>query len=97
MGQPIYVTGPTYEGKTIKALNRSVLVPTSMWKAMHVPVQGTAAWIVTNTANSRCQVVSIAELARRTGIDPFPWLAVAAKAKVPAFPSFRRDRAKRDR
>lgn len=32
-----------YEGKTIKALNGRVLVPTSTWKAMHVPGQGVGA------------------------------------------------------
>jgi len=97
LGDAYVVTGPAYEGKTIKALNGRVLVPTSTWKAMYVPGQGAGAWIATNTANPRWQVVSIAELARRTGIDPFPRLAAATKAKVPAFPNFGRERAKRDR
>lgn len=97
LGDAYVVTGPAYEGKAIKALNGRVLVPTSTWKAMYVPGQGAGAWIATNTANPRWQVVSIAELARRTGIDPFPGLAAATKAEVPAFPNFGRDRAKRDR
>lgn len=97
LGDAYVVTGPAYEGKTIKALNGRVLIPTSTWKALYVPGQGAGAWIATNTAAPRWQVVSIAELTRRTGIDPFPRLTAATKAKVPAFPSFGRDRAKRDR
>ena len=97
LGDAYVVTGPAYEGKTIKALNGRVLVPTSTWKAVYVPGEGAGAWIATNTSNPRWQVVSIIELARRTGIDPFPRLAAGTKGKVPAFPNFGRDSAKRDR
>lgn len=90
------VTGPAHEGKTIKALNGRVLVQTSTWKAMYVPGQGADAWIATNTVDFRWQVISITELARRPGIDPFPRLAAATKAKAPALPDFGRDRAERD-
>lgn len=97
LGDAYVVTGPAYEGRAIKALNRRVLVPTSTWKALYVPGQGAGAWIATNTATPRWRVISIAELSHRTGIDPFPRLAAATKAKVPAFPNFGRGRAKRER
>ncbi len=97
LGEAYVVTGPAFEGTAIKRLNKRVLVPTSTWKALYVPGQGTGAWIASNTASPRWQVVSIAELTRRTGIDPFPRLTAATKAKVPAFPNFGRERAKRDR
>lgn len=97
MGETYVVTGPAYEGSKIKALNRRVLVPTSTWKALYVPGQGAGAWIATNTATPRWQVVSIAELTRRIGIDPFPRLDAATKSRVPAFPDFERPRAKRSR
>ncbi|RYY07053.1 MAG: DNA/RNA non-specific endonuclease, partial [Alphaproteobacteria bacterium] len=77
LGEAYVVTGPSYEGSRIKALNRRVLVPSSTWKALYVPGQGAGAWIATNTPAPRWQVVSIAELARRTGIDPFPRLDAA--------------------
>lgn len=88
LGEAYVVTGPSYEGSRIKALNRRVLVPSSTWKALYVPGQGAGAWIATNTAAPRWQVVSIAELTRRTGIDPFPRVDGAIKTKVPAFPNF---------
>lgn len=97
LGTTYVVTGPLYEGSKLKTLNGRVLVPTSTWKAVYAPGQGAGAWIATNTAAPRWQVVSIAELTRRTGIDPFPRLAAATKAKVPAFPNFGRENAKRDR
>ncbi len=97
LGDAYVVTGPLYEGATLKRLNGRVLVPTSTWKALYAPGQGAGAWIATNTATPRWQVVSIAELTRRTGIDPFPRLPAATKTKVPAFPDFGRDDARRDR
>lgn len=80
------VTGPLYEGSNVKALKGRVLVPTSVWKAVLVPNQGAGAWIATNEAAPKWRVVSVAELARRTGVDPFPGLSAATKSKVPAFP-----------
>ena len=88
LGDAYVVTGPLYEGAKIKSLKERVLVPTSVWKAIYVPGQGAGAWIATNAARPKWQVVSIATLAGRTGIDPFPKLDAATKAKVPAFPTF---------
>lgn len=97
LGAAYVVTGPLYEGTNIKALNGRVLVPTSVWKAIYVPGEGAGAWIATNAAAPRWQVVSVAELTSRAGIDPFPAVPAATKAKVSAFPNFGRGRAKRDR
>lgn len=88
LGEAFVVTGPIYEGANVKTLKRRVLVPTSVWKAVHVPGQGAGAWIATNTARPRWTVVSIQALTARTGVDPFPTLDAATKARVPAFPSF---------
>ena len=88
LGEAYVVTGPAFEGRSLRRLNRRVLVPSHVWKAVHVPGQGAGAWIATNDARAKWQVVSIAALAARIGIDPFPKLEAAAKAKVPAFPTF---------
>lgn len=88
LGETYVVTGPAFEGGNLKRLNGRVLVPSHVWKAIYVPGQGAGAWIVTNDALEQWQVVSIAMFAARTGIDPFPKLDAAAKAKVPAFPTF---------
>ena len=88
LGEAYVVTGPTYLGGRIKRLNDRVPVPTHVWKAVHVPGQGAGAWIATNDAAARWEVVSIAQLTARVGVDPFPKLDAATRAKVPAFPVF---------
>lgn len=88
LGETYVVTGPLYEGTDLKRVGGRVLVPTSVWKALYVPSQGAGAWIATNEAKPKWTVVSIATLAGRTGIDPFPTLDAATKAKVPKFPNF---------
>ena len=88
LGDTYVVTGPAFASGSLKRLNGRVLVPSHVWKAVYVPGQGAGAWIATNEPNAKWEVVSIATLAARTGIDPFPKLDSAAKAKVPAFPTF---------
>lgn len=88
LGEAYVVTGPLYEGADLKRVGGRVLVPTAVWKAIYVPGQGAGAWIATNEPTPKWRVVSIATLTKRTGIEPFPTLDAAAKAKVPAFPNF---------
>jgi len=88
LGETYVVTGPAFTGGSLKRLNGRVLVPSHVWKAIYVPGQGAGAWIVSNNRQQQWEVVSIATLTARTGIDPFPSLDRAAKAKVPAFPTF---------
>lgn len=88
LGDTYVVTGPSFAGGSLKRLNGRILVPSHVWKAIYVPGQGAGAWIATNDHSSKWEVVSIAMLAARTGIDPFPKLDDAAKGKVPAFPTF---------
>lgn len=88
LGEVYVVTGPAFITGNVKRINGRVLVPSHVWKAVQVPGQGAGAWIATNDDHSRWEVVSIATLAARVGIDPFPGLDAAAKAQVPAFPTF---------
>jgi endonuclease G len=88
LGETYVVTGPAFTGANLKRLNGRVLVPSHVWKAIYVPGQGAGAWVVSNGPNATWEVVSIATLTARTGIDPFPTLDAAAKTKVPAFPTF---------
>lgn len=88
LGETYVVTGPAFTGANLKRLNGRVLVPSHVWKAIYVPGQGAGAWVVSNGPNATWEVVSIATLTVRTGIDPFPTLDAAAKTKVPAFPTF---------
>lgn len=88
LGEAYVVTGPLYEGARVRRIGGRVLVPTSTWKAVWVPQQGAGAWIATNEARPVWRVISIAELTRRSGIDPFPALNAGARTRVPAFPDF---------
>ena len=88
LGEAYVVTGPAYEGGSIRRLNGRVLVPTHVWKAIYVPGQGAGAWIASNDAKAEWEVISIAALTKRVGVDPFPKVDAATRAKVPAFPTF---------
>ena len=96
-GELYVVTGPVFEGADLQALQGRVLVPTSTWKAVYDPVAGAAgAYVCTNTSAPECQVVAVADLARLTGLDPFPAIAEVVKA-VPAMPPPPKPRERRAR
>ena len=88
LGETYVVTGPLFEGATVRRIGGRVLVPTSTWKAIWVPGRGAGAWIVTNTDNPRWRIVSIDGLVAASGVDPFPALEAAGKRQVPSFPDF---------
>ncbi len=71
MARLYVVTGPVFQGSDLQELNGRVLVPTSTFKAIYDPAEREAgAYVCTNTNRPECQTVSIAELARLTGVDP---------------------------
>lgn len=80
------VTGPLFE----EARNpiHGIAVPSAIFKAIYVPSRRFAlAFVSTNEQPTRCTIVAIAELQRRSGLDPFPSLTAATKASVPAMPA----------
>ena len=86
-GELYVVTGPVFEGANLQALQGRVLVPTSTYKAVYDPAAGTAgAYVCTNTNEPECRVISVAELARLTGIDPFPAVPDGVKATAAHLP-----------
>ncbi|MEM5279101.1 MULTISPECIES: DNA/RNA non-specific endonuclease [Cupriavidus] len=72
------VTGPAF-AKDSPTLNGRVRVPGYLWKAIYVPGVGAAAYVVRNDATPAYSVISIAELAHFTGLEPFPALAGDAR------------------
>ncbi|ABF13127.1 endonuclease G, mitochondrial [Cupriavidus metallidurans] len=68
------VTGPAFTNAA-RMLNGRVRIPDYLWKAIYVPGVGAAAYVVRNDATQAYSVISISELSRFTGIDPFPALA----------------------
>ena len=87
-GELYLVTGPAFVGPSIQAIGPDgVLVPTATWKAVYDPRTGGAGvYVCQNTARPRCAVVSVDQLARTVGIDPFPALPQRAKAVAMVLP-----------
>jgi endonuclease G, mitochondrial len=86
-GDVYIVTGPAFNGPDRAIGDDNVLVPSSTWKAVFVPAtNGAAAYVCKNTDAPTCVTVSIAELVRATGIDPFPALSAMIKDEPMALP-----------
>ena len=98
-GELYVVTGPVFDGTDLRALRGRVLVPTSTFKAVYDPATNAAgAYVCTNTNTPQCRVISVAELAQITSIDPFPAMPDGVKvtaAHLP-MPRARRERSRSD-
>lgn len=86
-GEIFVVSGPIFAGEAAQRINGRVLVPTQLYKAVYDPVSGqTAAYLTGNDAKGVWRAVSIAELRQIAGLDVFPGLSEAAKARAMALP-----------
>ena len=88
-GEVYVVTGPAFIGKNLNRLNGRVIVPSHVYKAVYVPAAQQAGvwWAVNSGKGAEYEVISLAELSRRAGIDVFPSLPQQIKenaAKLPA-------------
>ncbi len=96
-GELYVMTGPIFEGEKLERINARVFVPTHIYKAVYDPVKKEgAAWITPNTGDNTYEVVSIARLERRIGINLFPSVSVEAKDKIAALPEPRMRNRKRN-
>ncbi len=81
------VTGPLYQGADITVLQARVYVPTGIWKAVYDPIPAIAgAYVVDNRPGWDYRRISIDDLTKLTGVDPFPGLPAAVKAMAPDLP-----------
>lgn len=86
-GELFVVTGPIFSGTAAEAINGRVLVPTQIYKAIYDPARGeAAAYLAGNDATGAWRAVSIAALKETAGIDVFPALPDAAKARAMSLP-----------
>jgi endonuclease G len=86
-GELYVVSGPVFQGATLKRLRGRVLVPTHIFKAVYDPKRNQAgAYLVENGDSDQWRNVSVAELQQITGIDPFPGLAPSVKDHAMALP-----------
>lgn len=74
-GELYVVTGPLFKGKNLQRIGGAVMVPTQLFKAVYDPKRHEAgAYLVDNMANSKTQMISLAELEKIAGIKIFPSL-----------------------
>lgn len=88
-GDAYVVTGPAFLGNVSRIGN--VAIPNYLWKAVYFPRTASgqalaAAWYTPNVGGHVWEVISIAELTRRVGIDPFPSVSQSVKAAGATFP-----------
>lgn len=80
------VTGPVFSGAKLDSLNGRVALPAAIYKAVLIPGRGAAAYVADNTARRKLAIVSVAQLARLTGVDPFPKADKRTKARAIELP-----------
>lgn len=86
-GEIFVVTGPVFEGGSVDAIKGRVLVPSQLFKAVYDPRTGEAgAYLAPNEAGGAWRVVSLATLRDKAGLDVFPDLPEAAKARAMSLP-----------
>ena len=85
-GELYVVTGPAFIGPRAVVGGR-VEVPTHVWKAIYDPKRGASAYITLNRSGDAYAVISISELTRIVGIDPFPALPQGIRVTPIALPT----------
>ncbi|HJE22121.1 MAG TPA: DNA/RNA non-specific endonuclease [Methylorubrum populi] len=86
-GEIFVVTGPIFEGASTRAIKGRVLVPTALFKAVYDPRSGEAgAYLAPNDGSGDWRTVSLVALRDKAGIDVFPGLSDAAKARAMSLP-----------
>jgi endonuclease G len=87
VGELYVITGPVFEGDKVERINGRVFVPTHVFKAVVNPATNEgAAWIAPNDDSGDYQIVSIAELDKKTGIILFPALPESARRTAMPLP-----------
>jgi endonuclease G len=93
-GDLYVITGPAFLGRDLQKIG-NVLVPTHLYKLVYSPRQRAgAAFFVENRADAEYQLLSIAELESRIGIDLLPSLPAARKQELLRLPNVRQRKGK---
>lgn len=93
-GDLYVVTGPAFIGRDLQKVG-NVLVPTHLYKLVYSPRQRAGgAYFVENRADAAYQVLSIAELESKIGIDLLPSLSAARKQELLQLPNVRQRKGK---
>ena len=90
------VTGPAFIGGNLQKIG-NVLVPSHLYKVVYSPKQGVgAAYFIENKPVDDYQVLSIAQLEAKIGIDVLPSLSAQKKEVLLRLPKIRMKQRKAD-
>jgi endonuclease G, mitochondrial len=80
-GELFVITGPIFNGSSVKRIGGRVLVPTKLYKAIYDPTTGEGgAYLISNDVPSNdYEVISISQLEQMSGLTLFPNMAQSAK------------------
>jgi endonuclease G len=93
-GELYVVTGPAFIGRELRKAGQ-VLVPTHLYKVVYSPRQRAgAAFFVENRAGAEYEVLSVAELESRIGIDLLPSLSAERKQELLRLPNVKQRKGK---
>ena len=93
-GDLYVITGPAFIGRELQKIG-NVLVPTHLYKLVYSPRQRAgAAFFVENRADAQYQVLGVAELESRIGIDLLPSLSAQRKQELLRLPNVRQRKGK---
>ncbi|WP_242620125.1 DNA/RNA non-specific endonuclease [Moraxella caviae] len=82
-GDVYVVTGVAFLGENVQQIGGRVLVPTHFYKAVYIPSERAAGvYFSPNTENARYEVISLDELAERTGIKAMPSVPAGVRART---------------
>ena len=80
------ITGPAFIGGNLRKVGR-VIVPSHLYKAVYSPRQGAgAAYFIANTDTKDYEVLSIAQLEDKLGINLLPSLTRQQKLRMLSLP-----------
>ncbi len=86
-GEVYTVTGVAFTNKKTVQIDGQVLVPSHFFKAVYIPaINEAGVYYAPNDESERIEVISIDELAEKTGIDVLPILDTRTKAQAFGLP-----------
>ena len=93
-GDLYVITGPAFIGGSLQKVG-NVLVPTHLYKLVYSPRQRAgAAFFIENRADAQYEVLSIAALEDRVGINLLPSLSTAQKQTMLRLPKVKARKAR---
>lgn len=86
-GEVYVVTGVAFEGRAVSRIGGRVLVPSHFFKAVYIPgLNKAGVYYSANAENASYEVISLAQLTARTGINAMPTLPTSVQNHAYSLP-----------